>query len=105
MESFIPQPINNLENSDIKVLRFGDRKEINGVMCEYVDTGYTLRQYYAHSTIEKGPGPGWDTRTRLLDDAWAMERFGRTFSDKEVWALDSTQLPDVPFGKWVPIER
>ncbi len=40
---------------------------INGVSYRKVDTGYTLRQYYSHSTPEKGPGPGWDARRKVLE--------------------------------------
>ncbi len=31
------------------------------------DTGYTLREYFSHSTPEKGPRPGWDSRRRILE--------------------------------------
>lgn len=103
MEIFNQQP-NLSQEKEIILPKFGDKKIINGILCEYLDTGYTLRQYYAHSTVEKGPGPGWDTRTRLLDNDWTMKTFGRTFSDKEVWNIDSTQLPDLPFGRWVQVE-
>ncbi len=85
--------------------KFGDKKVINGVMCEYIDTGYTLRQYYSHSTPEKGPGPGWDTRTRLLDNEWTMKTFGRTFSNEDVWVSGPAKLPDLPFGRWIPVEN
>ncbi len=40
---------------------------IEGKRYRKVETGYTLRQYFSHSTPEKGPGPGWDFRRRILD--------------------------------------
>ncbi len=80
-----------------------DIKVIDGKKCRRVNSGYTIRQYYSHSTPEKGPGPGWDFRKSLLDDNYAMEQFGRTFTEKEVYGPD--QLPDDPFYNWEPIEE
>lgn len=55
--------------------------------------GYSMRQYYSHSTAEKGSGPGWDTRTALLSNP--------LFAD---YAFAPDQLPDVPVYdyEWVP---
>ena len=93
------------KESAVALPQFGDKKFIDGTLYEYVDTGYTLREYFAHSTSRKGPGPGWDTRKILLDDAWAMERFGRTFSEEEVWNTGSVELPDLPYGQWEEVEN
>jgi len=40
----------------------------NGKTCRAVPTGYTVRQYFSHSTPEKGPGPGWDFHMRALEE-------------------------------------
>lgn len=76
----------------------GEIKIIEGVKCAWKDKGYTLRQYFSHETEEKGPGPGWDFVKRLLDDEWARERFGRTFSGDEVF--NPQNLPDLPYFDW-----
>ncbi|TSC83195.1 MAG: hypothetical protein G01um101419_161 [Parcubacteria group bacterium Gr01-1014_19] len=71
---------------------------IDGKKYRRVESGYTIRQFFSHSTPEKGPGPGWDTRTSLLDDEYAMRNFGRTFTMKEVF--NPSQLPDAPYYDW-----
>ena len=76
----------------------GEVKIIDGVKCVWEDQGYTLRQYFSHDTEEMGPGPGWDFRERLLNKEWAMERFGRTFSEDEVFS--PRNLPDLPYFDW-----
>jgi hypothetical protein len=45
----------------------GDLVKLEGRVYRVVkrDSGYT-RQYYSHSTPEKGPGPGWDLRFDVL---------------------------------------
>jgi hypothetical protein len=96
------QEISNERERVFQPPQFGDTRIVDGVTYQYIDTGYTLREYYAHTTPEKGPGPGWDTRTLLLDDAWAMEKFGVTFSENDVW---SGSLPDIPLGQWVEVEN
>jgi hypothetical protein len=97
---------NQIEQGGLYLAKFGDRKIINGVECEYVDSGYTLREYYAHHTQEKGPGPGWDTRDELLNNDWAMKNFGRTFKVDDVYqTAKSTPLPDLPLGHWYPVEK
>lgn len=81
----------------------GDVKVVEGVKYKWTFSGYTLREYFNHETERPNgdfvPGPGWDNRSILLDDAWAMEHVGRTFSDKEVM-LCPHQLPEVPYFQW-----
>lgn len=75
-----------------------------GVKWRWEDSGYTVRQWFSHSTEEKGPGPGWDMRIAyLLDDEWAMEHIGRTFNDEEVISRPFFLLPDVPYYRWNPV--
>ncbi len=81
----------------------GDIKEVNGVTYRYEQSGYTIREYYAHSTPGKGPGPGWDTRGGLLDDERSLKKFGRTFSVDEVYG--QSPLPDTPHYVWRPVEE
>lgn len=81
----------------------GDTRVIDGIEYKKVDTGYTIREYYSHHTEEKGPGPGWDFRTELLNDEFAKKKFGRTFSREEVFN-PSEELPDDPFYQWVPVD-
>lgn len=78
----------------------GATKVVDGVKYRRVDTGYTLRSYYYHST-ESGPGPGWDSRMSLLDEEYAMRRFGRTFSEEEI--MDPSKLPEEPIYEWQAI--
>jgi len=72
---------------------YGDEKIEAGDLVRYEgqlfravsrDTGYTIRQYYSHETLEKGPGPGWDTRFSVL------EKYG---------VQDSSELPDQPYSR------
>lgn len=76
----------------------GDVKIIDGKKYCYEKSPYTLRQFYSHSTPEMGTGPGWDFKTRLLDNDWAMKNFGRTFSVDEVF--HPSKLPDLPMYEW-----
>lgn len=76
----------------------GDIKEIDGVKYRYENSGYTIREWYAHHTPGKGPGPGWDFRQRLLNDEYSLNKFGRTFSIKEVF--QDEPLPDTPYFQW-----
>ena len=78
-------------------------KVINGQRYRMVKNGYTLREFYSRTTDTKGPGPGWDYRTQLLNNEYALERFGRTFTDEEVY--DPSKLPDVPYYDWELIEE
>ena len=47
------------------------------------DTGYTIREYFSHETLEKGPGPGWDRGIKTL------------FKEYGVW--EPKDLPDEPY--------
>ncbi len=56
--------------------------ERGGKKFRRVNSGYTIRQYFSHSTPEKGPGPGWDMHQYKLDE----------------YDVNSTsQLPDEPY--------
>lgn len=81
----------------------GDIREINGKKYKAIDSGYTLRQYYAHSTLEKGPGPGWDFRSGLLDDDFALKEYGQTFTEEQVYGHEP--LPDIPYVNWELVEE
>ncbi|MFA5128598.1 MAG: hypothetical protein WC445_01375 [Patescibacteria group bacterium] len=65
-------------------IRAGDLVMFDGKIYRAVsrDSGYTIRQYYSHSTPEKGPGPGWDYKAEVL------EKYG---------ANEPSQLPDDPY--------
>lgn len=91
------------ENSFVpsKEPKAGDIKFHNGIKYRW-ESHYTLRQYYSHST-EIGPGPGWDFRTELLDDGYAMKKFRRTFTNDEVFSPQN--LPDIPLYDWFPVEE
>lgn len=67
----------SIENGDLVMFRGRLHRAIK------IDTGYTMRQYYSHETEEKGPGPGWDYRQRILD------QFG---------VKDPSELPDEPYS-------
>lgn len=68
----------------------GEIREIDGEKYRWTNTGYTLRQYFSHSTPEKGPGPGWDTRLPTL------EKYG---------VKDPKDLPDEPYFRWELVEE
>ena len=54
-------------------------------------TGYTIREFFSHSTPEKGPGPGWDTRHWLDDiglDSWNPE----TLPDDPYFVYDPEEV-------------
>ncbi len=88
------------ENDAMQLPQEGDTKVVDGVTYRYVNSGLTVRQWFSHHT-EKGPGPGWDLRRRLLDDEYAMKKFGRTFSEEEVM-FKTNLLPDTPYYQWEP---
>jgi hypothetical protein len=67
--------------------------EVDGKRYRKVPTGYTIREYYSHST-DKGPGPGWDSRMSLADSDYSKRRFGRIFTEEQ--AMDPSLLPDEP---------
>ncbi len=78
------------------------RVDEHGMRFRWTDTGYTVRQWFSHET-EKGPGPGWFSRSRLLDKDWSIRRFGRVFTQKE--AMDPQLLPDDPYYQWQEMEE
>ncbi len=90
------------ENRKIGAHFEGEIKEVDGIKYRWTDTGYTLRQYFSHSTEEKGPGPGWDFTMKLLNNKWSEERFGRTFSDSE--SIYPQDFPDIPYFDWEEVE-
>jgi hypothetical protein len=67
----------------------GKEKIVDGILYRKVNTGYTLRQYFSHSTPEMGPGPGWDARQKIL------EQYG---------VDDPSALPDEPYYIWEEID-
>lgn len=62
------QEAEKIKNYDDKDIKEGDLVMCRGKICRMVkrDTGYTIRSYYSHETIEDGPGPGWDYRWDVL---------------------------------------
>ena len=66
-------------------------KVVDGVTYRKVDTGYTIRQYFSHSTPEKGPGPGWDYRMTMLPKL-GIDPF-------------TEDLPDDPYYEWQEVEN
>jgi hypothetical protein len=70
---------------------------INGKRCEKVYSGYTVRQYYSHSTLEKGPGPGWDIFSAAPDKI--CEKYGIAFKIN----IKPTDLPDEPHYNWFEV--
>lgn len=67
----------------------GEIKIVDGKKYRRVDSGYTLRQYFSHESIEKGPGPGWDFRRDILEEHGVNE---------------PSELPDEPYYQWELIE-
>jgi hypothetical protein len=65
-------------------------KVIGGVTYRKVDSGYTVRQYFSHSTPEKGPGPGWDHHLRILE---------------KYHVENPAELPDEPYYLWEEVEE
>ncbi|MBI4119111.1 MAG: hypothetical protein HY452_02515 [Parcubacteria group bacterium] len=64
-------------------------KIIDGKKYRRVSTGYTMREFFSHETLEKGPGPGWDSRWKVL------EEYGVDHPSK---------LPDEPYYQWELVE-
>lgn len=81
----------------------GEIRDFDGHKHKWTRSKYTIREYYSHFTPGKGPGPGWDFKTKLLNEDYVLSHFGRTFSDEEVF--DPTKLPDEPFYQWEPVEE
>jgi len=71
----------------------GDTVEKEGELFKGVieDTGYTLREYFSHSS-DKGPGRGWDFRSSVL---------------KKYGVKNPSELPDDPYFETIfePIEN
>ena len=73
----------------------GNQEEVrivDGKKYRKVDTGYTVRQYFSHSTPEKGPGPGWDVRVGVLGEM-GLNPF------------DTPSLPNTPYYRWEEIQE
>ena len=68
-------------------MEVGEVREIDGQKMKKRDTGYTIRQFFSHSTEDKGPGPGWDRHFSVL----------KVFGVKEVH-----ELPDEPYCELEP---
>lgn len=66
-----------------------EEKIVDGRKYRKVFSGYTIRQFFSHTTPEKGPGPGWDTRWELL---------------KKYNITEPSQLPDEPYYVWEEVE-
>jgi hypothetical protein len=80
----------------------GEERVFEGEKYRWTKTQWTIREYYSHHT-DKGIGPGWDTRGRLLDQEYSLKRFGRTFTEKEVF--EPQNLPDIPYYEWQFVEE
>lgn len=93
------------EGEEVGVPKEGDIMEFKGKKYRWTSTGYTVREFFSHSTEEKGAGPGWDFRKQLLDNDWALKNIGRTFTLKEVYGNTRETLPDIPFCEWEPVEE
>lgn len=55
------QPLEDIQPAEEIVERHGKK-------YRRINSGYTIRQYFSHSTPEKGPGPGWDMHQYKLDE-------------------------------------
>lgn len=65
-------------------------KSIDGEEFRKVPTGYTIREFFSRSTPEKGAGPGWDFRWKIL------EQYG---------VNEPSELPNEPYYQWQPINK
>jgi len=62
---------------------------LEGKNYRKIPTGYTEKQYYSHSTPEKGPGPGWDFHINYLEIRGLSQRDGlEKLSDEPLYSLD-----------------
>lgn len=93
----VPEGSDSTKDSSFEILEIGGRK------FRRVPSDYTIREYFSHTTPEKGPGPGWDSRMRLLEEEYARQHCKRTFSKNEVF--EPTLLPDEPYYHLEPIEQ
>ena len=65
-------------------------KIVDGVKYRKVDTGYTVREFFSHTTNTKGPGPGWDKHLRALEE----------------YGVKSVQdLPNDAYFEWIEVEK
>jgi hypothetical protein len=83
---------------DPKLENLDEIKIVDGKKYKKVYTGYTVRQYFSHNTIEKGPGPGWDT---LNAD---REAIAKKFGIDKTW-IEPEDLPDEPYYTWKQVEE
>lgn len=80
------------------------RHERDPITGEWKEVPYTYRGYYSHhdpDTYE--PGPGWDSRWSLADDAIAMASHGRTFTLRQV-QRPAVYMPQTPVYMARPID-
>lgn len=66
---------------------------IDNIPHRKVDSGYTIRQWFSHSTEERGPGPGWDNRISGLESI-GIDPFTKP-----------SELPDEPYYLWEPTDN
>lgn len=72
---------------------------IEGKKYRKVFSGYTVRQYYSHETLEKGPGPGWDRFAGAPDEI--AKKYG---VHKPAEQISPNDLPDEPLYLWEEVE-
>ncbi|MFA6198586.1 MAG: hypothetical protein WC734_05585 [Patescibacteria group bacterium] len=53
---------------------------------------YTEKEYFSHSTVDVGPGPGWDQLMTYLRDLGIFD-------------FDPDHLSDLPFYRLQPVEQ
>ena len=73
-----------------------DIVEINGKKYLRVLSGYTIRAYFSHD------GPGWDHRFMLADPEYTLKKFGKTFTDDEIFHPET--LPEEPYYRFDEID-
>lgn len=83
--------------------RAGEFKVIDGVKYEKVFTGYTVRQWFSHSTIEAGAGPGWDKFVANADAIF--RRYGMDPDKMSMREIDPKNLPDELHYDWYPVSE
>ncbi len=66
-------------------------------------TGYTVRQYYSHSTPEKCPGLGWDSFVSAKESI--AEEYGISLPGSNIIKFKPEDLPDEPHYMWYPVEE
>jgi len=77
---------------------------IDGKKYRKVPSGYTVRQYYSHETLEKGPGPGWDIFSAAKEDI--AKRYGFEFTQPgDSFNFSPQDLPDEPLYLWEEVEE